>query len=322
MVLSRAWRVVAFGMVLSSLLCGGCTQPEATSALEISGPFLGMESPGFIPEVFAPGVISTEGYEGCAVFLDEGRVLVFNRLTQGLEDWTYIPIHMMRMGTDGWSSATPVTFQDGHVDDNFTAAPEGRTVYFQSHRPRESGDDQVQFANIWRVTWEDGDWTEPELMVTVDDEPLGGGYPSITHDGTIYFMSGRYESFGEHDIYRSQLVDGKYGPAENLGPEVNSEHIELDSFVAADESYLLLCSDRPGGRNGEYDLYVSFRNDDGSWGEAINMGPEINSGIPVSRPNVTPDGRFLFFCRHPGETDTVYWVDARIIEKLRAEGNE
>ncbi len=313
--LARASAVA--GLCVVVLPFGGCAQSNSAGAHEVSGPYLGLEPPGLIPEIFAPGIISTDGDEGCTAFLNEGRVFVFNRSAQDSEDWTYIPIHVMQLGDNGWSVALPVTFQEGHDDDNFTAAPDGKTLYFQSHRPSDGSSDPPQHVSIWRVAWDGSGWTEPQVMVTSEGQPLVGGYPSITSDGTLYVMSSMREGYGEVDIFRSRLVEGSYGPAENLGPSINSEHIDLDSFVAPDESFLLFCSDRPGGYNREYDLYVAFRRSDGSWSEAINMGSEINSGMSVTRPSVTPDGRFLFFCRHPEGGDTVYWVDASIIEHFR-----
>ena len=74
------------------------------------------------------------------------------------------------------------------------------------------------------------------------------------------------------------------------------------------------------------DIYISFKNDDGSWGTAINMGDKINTPVYEQRPRVTPDGKYFTFWR--GYTKTredgssyvlgnPYWMDAKIIENLR-----
>jgi hypothetical protein len=53
----------------------------------LKGPYLGQKRPGMKPEVFAPGIISTDNYEElCSGFLDNGRVFIFSRLKTG-EDW-------------------------------------------------------------------------------------------------------------------------------------------------------------------------------------------------------------------------------------------
>ncbi len=88
-------------------------------------------------------------------------------------------------------------------------------------------------------------------------------------------------------------------------------------FIAPDDSYLIWDSERDGGY-GRSDLYISFRQQDGSWGAAINMGDKINTALEDGFPNVTPDGKYLFFGRQvsPGNSD-IFWVDAQIIETLR-----
>jgi len=89
-------------------------------------------------------------------------------------------------------------------------------------------------------------------------------------------------------------------------------------FIAPDESFLIVsCWDRPeniGSRQGH--LYISFRNNEGSWTEPVNMGSEINSHAYEFRPYVTPDGKYFFFTSNRDKlgNGNVYWVDARVIE--------
>jgi hypothetical protein len=95
-------------------------------------------------------------------------------------------------------------------------------------------------------------------------------------------------------------------------------------FIAPDESYLIWDSKREGGY-GDTDLYISFRQKDGSWGPAINMGANVNSDKWDAYASVTPDGKYILFNRRiDNNTDNVdiYWVDARIIETLRLESRD
>ena len=71
--------------------------------------------------------------------------------------------------------------------------------------------------------------------------------------------------------------------------------------------------------HGTQDLYLSFKNQDGSWTKAKNMGTAVNSTDDEICPSVTLDGEYLFFTsRRRGNAD-IYWVDAKIIEDLKAE---
>ncbi len=65
-------------------------------------------------------------------------------------------------------------------------------------------------------------------------------------------------------------------------------------------------------------VFTAFRQQNGSWGVAINLGDKINTGASEAGATVTPDGKYLFFQRFisPGNLD-IFWVDAQIIETLR-----
>ena len=73
-------------------------------------------------------------------------------------------------------------------------------------------------------------------------------YPCVVADGSLYFSSNRPGSLGGSDIWRAQrLPDGGFAEPVNLGAPINTEHGEGDTWVAPDESYLVLTSGRPGG---------------------------------------------------------------------------
>ncbi len=111
-----------------------------------------------------------------------------------------------------------------------------------------------------------------------------------------------------------------------MGKEINTGRWIAHPFIAADESYLMWDAGR-GGRSDDSDCYISFRQKDGSWGAAINMGDKINTSSSESSPRVTHDGKYLFFSRGDWEVkedgsknwvEESYWVDAQIIEELRS----
>ena len=280
----------------------------------LKGPYLGQKPPGMTPKVFAPSIISTNDDEGCSGFLNDGKLFIFNRSAHGDTNWTYIPIYQMEMKDGKWTKPYPVPFQKGHNDDNFTVAPDGKTIYFQSDRSIDGSGQSTRHSFIWKVTKTVEDWSEPRML----NPALMGGYPSVTNECTVYLSSSVRKGFGKVDIYSSILKDGKYSKAQNIGKVINTENIELDSFIAPNKSYLIYCSDKPGGY-GKYDLYIAFQKRDGSWTEPINMGKEINSSLSVTRPSVTPDGKYFFFCKHFSNRDDIFWVDAKIIDTLKPE---
>lgn len=165
----------------------------------------------------------------------------------------------------------------------------------------------------------DKGWGKPRLL----DYPgnVGGVYPTVTNNKTLYFSSRLEENFGKADIYRSRFINGTYSVPENVGRSINSEYGETDTFVAPDESYMIVtCWKRPENIGGNAaDLYVSFYKKDGSWTVLRNMGKSINTKYIEFCPMLSPDGKYFFFSsdRVDVKECDIYWVDAKIIDKLK-----
>ena len=150
----------------------------------------------------------------------------------------------------------------------------------------------------------------------VNSDDSGEFYPSVARNGALYFKSHRDSGLGGLDIYRSVPIDGKYGEAAILSSPPNSTNHEMDSFVSADESFIIMCSNRLEGFGG-YDLFVSFRVSDLQWSQPVNLGEGVNTASAEMRPSITPDGNYLFFSSHRNGSGDIFWVDANVIEELR-----
>ena len=128
--------------------------------------------------------------------------------------------------------------------------------------------------------------------------------------------------------------------------EVNTGKARFNAFIAPDESFLIYSVHGRDDAIGGVDYYVSFRNDDDRWSDAVNMGETVNTpdGAEWSA-SLSPDGKLLFFMssrsvivnrRAPrrmnlgemaqlhqlamnGNPD-IWWVDAGFIQELRPEG--
>ncbi|MEL6557351.1 MAG: hypothetical protein AAFQ94_04155 [Bacteroidota bacterium] len=121
---------------------------------------------------------------------------------------------------------------------------------------------------------------------------------------------------GDGILRYSRLVNGKREAPQPLGKEINTGKWTAHPFIARDESYIIWDSERPGGY-GDSDMYISFKQEDGSWGPAINFGDQINTEEEDGGGYVTPDGKFLSFCPRCEPPYRRKWVDAKIIEDLR-----
>ena len=159
---------------------------------------------------------------------------------------------------------------------------------------------------------------------------LGSPYDEIrimsltaSNKGTYVFDEATRD--GKGVLRYSEIVNGKREAPKPLGKTINSGLWNAHPYIAPDESYILWDSERKGGY-GDNDIYVSFRQKDGSWGKAINLGDKINTPAQESGPMITPDGKYLFFGRNMGPIEgdrysnvDTYWVDAKVILDLKPE---
>ena len=87
----------------------------------------------------------------------------------------------------------------------------------------------------------------------------------------------------------------------NLGAPVNTPFNENAPALSKDRRSLYFASNRPG-QLGNNDLYVSQWDDATGWGQAVNLGPIVNSTATEFGPNLSRDGHWLLFHsnRQPG----------------------
>ena len=122
------------------------------------------------------------------------------------------------------------------------------------------------------------------------------GAQCITADGkTLYFTAcSRNDSYGRCDIYQSDFVNEKWTNPVNLGPNVNTESWESQPAISSDGRQLFFVSNRPGGRGGK-DIWVSYKNANGVWMEAKNIGDKINTSKDDISPFLHWDNQTLYF---------------------------
>ncbi len=279
----------------------------------LKGPYLGQKPQGMTPEVFAPGIISTENWEGCSCFLNKGNIFIFRRRIEGKPK-----IFIMNRISDGWTDARPVLFTGEFDCNDFTPGPDGNTLYFTSDMPLEKRKERSKQGNLWTVQITDSGWTKPRHLGKQINTEWHESYPSVSSDGILYFFRREKDRGSKADIYRSRLAEEGYTEPENLYNLFKNDWEELDPFIAPDESYLIFCVNREEGY-GNFDLYIRYKMDSDKWTEPINMGPDINSPGLESRPHVSVDGKFFFFTsyRPESESQDIYWVNAKIIEELK-----
>ena len=159
---------------------------------------------------------------------------------------------------------------------------------------------------------ETGSWNEPVNMgipvnaaPATDMHPLRAGddrEPWITADGnTIYFRSDRNASDGNPiDLFVTNKVNGVWSEPELLPyPISTDEGNEHCPAVLQDGVTLCFASMRAGGYGGS-DIYCTQKDENGSWMEPINQGPNINTAAEEFHFTQDKDGIVYFTSTRPG----------------------
>jgi hypothetical protein len=110
----------------------------------------------------------------------------------------------------------------------------------------------------------------------------------------VVFASQRDGGFGSTDIYVGEMSDGKIVNIRNLGSTVNTKSWESQPSISGDGRIIFFTSNRPGGF-GNTDIWMTWRDDKGSWSAPANLGPSVNTTSDERSPYVTPDGGTLYF---------------------------
>lgn len=149
----------------------------------------------------------------------------------------------------------------------------------------------------------DGEWQEAIPLENINHPQLSEGAQSIAANGKsiVFTACERKGGLGRCDLYITELKNGQWQEARNLGSPVNTKGWESQPSLSADGNTLFFVSDRPGGE-GLIDLWVSRKGADGRWGEPQNLGPSINTAEREQAPFIHPDGKTLYFMSdgHPG----------------------
>jgi len=292
-------------LFLSGIICTNCSE-SGKSIFSTKDAYFGQTPPGLTPEVFASDIINHLAHSSPS-FTPDGKEIYWSTVSGDNETRK---IFYMKFEDNKWTKPLIASFSGNYHDDQPFISSDGEKLYFASKRPKiENGD---QENDIWISDKTEQGWGEPKTINNL----IGLWTPTVTRNGTIYFLDIINNT---RVICRAELKNGEYSEIECLNENINKkEALNWCPFIAPDESYLIFSSNREGGF-GSGDLYISFKNKNGKWQEAINMGNSINTDRQERFPGVSPDGKYLFFTRWysaPYYHD-LYWIDAQIIKDLK-----
>jgi hypothetical protein len=139
-------------------------------------------------------------------------------------------------------------------------------------------------SDIYSSSFNGDTWTRIVKLNKNINTKFWESHGFISEDGEqLIFASDRPGGFGGLDLYLSYKVNGDWGPAVNLGPEINTQFNEDRPFLINKAKTLFFSSQ--GHENiGGYDLFRSDMQSNGLWSKPKNLGYPLN----------TPDDNIFF----------------------------
>ncbi|MFK8009930.1 MAG: hypothetical protein AB8H03_26480 [Saprospiraceae bacterium] len=147
----------------------------------------------------------------------------------------------------------------------------GDMMYFTRNNERTKG---LISLKIYSAEGIEGHWINLKEL-PFNSKKFSTCHPSLSKDGKIlYFASDRPGGYGGMDIYKSIFRNGEWGPAENLGVNVNGEGNELFPYINKG-GHLFFSSDGYGSL-GRLDIFLSKKDGKG-FKRRKNVGEPFNS---------------------------------------------
>ena len=251
--------------------------------------------------------VNSSAWDGGPSITADGRELFFDSFRPGGAGGQDLWVMRRETADDKW--AEPVNL--------------GTTINSSAHEwaPSISADGLSLYFGVgwhlWVTTRETRDdaWGMPVNLGSRINSSWWELAPNISADGlSLYLVSTRPGGSGGADIWVSTRVtiNDIWQESMNLGPIVNSSADDDAPSVSADGRMLFFIdypNPRLGGCGGP-DVWMTMRaSKNDPWGTPMNLGPTVNSPYRDDAPEISPDGRTLYFPsnRPGGSGDMDLW---------------
>lgn len=226
------------------------------------------------------------------------------------------------------SAQTPKNYSFHRVDTSINSefeeiqpltSRDGQTMFFvRSANPKNTGG-KLAGQDIWKAKRTgDTTWSVAENVGLPVNNRENNAILGISGDGKAMLVTNIYlkKKMDPGICLFVMGEDGKWGqPINQVIKDFTIQKGTLGGFWLKDEKTLILTM-KSEGSVGREDLYVTFREADGTWSKPLNLGKEINTpGFEIS-PFYSEEDSLLYFASndHQGKGDADVYVTKRLDE--------
>ncbi len=271
-------------------------------------PYLGATLPGDTPLLFesesfkklAPKILAFE-------FAPDGKVLLVSVPTS---EKNVVKLQMSTYANGTWSPLVDAPFTLGFTFSHEPAFhPDGKSLIFTGAKDATNKD-------LYTVSFDGKSFGTPTALPAPINSPVPEWRGSMAPDGSFYFGSLRLDPANSlNQIFKATPGAAGTWSVAPMPVPFNTENYEGDPCIAPDGRWMVFYSCRSYR---SADLYVTFKETDGSWGDPIRLGPEFNGAPEQYGARLSRDGKFLFFIRKTAaEGERTFWVSTNAIDKLK-----
>lgn len=141
----------------------------------------------------------------------------------------------------------------------------------------------------------DGQWQALKGLVEFNTKDNEGAL-SISPDGrlAVFAAWNRQDDTRGYDLYYARKQGAHWSSPINMGESINSRWWDTNPSISSDGKTIYFISSRKGGF-GDSDIWKSILQKDGTWGNPVNLGKEVNTSGAELTPYIHPDGKTLYF---------------------------
>jgi OOP family OmpA-OmpF porin len=179
-------------------------------------------------------------------------------------------------------------------------SPDGKTIYFARISHPQNGFGKEHSQDIWYSELIGGKWNQARRLPSPLNKEQYNSLYSISPDGNTILIKGAYSKgkYITRGFSTSQRTKTGWSLPEKLdipGYEKSSKGQFDCGYLSADGKTLIMSYSEKKDSKVD-DLYVSFKQKNGSWTKPMNLGKEINSDeFTETTPFLAADGVTIYF---------------------------
>ena len=222
----------------------------------VSVPMKNINSKDSIKYYF-PKELKTSMHESNVIFTKDGKTIYFTRNNfkngrrgKNEEKISNLQIFKAELVNGKWTNESSLPFNsDNYSVEHPALSSDEKTLYFASDMPGTLGS-----LDIFSVAVNEGAFGTPQNLGAGINTDKREQFPFVSKDNKLYFASDGHLGYGSLDVFVSEMENGTYNKANNVGLPINSNLDDFAFNIDSDTKEGYFSSNRAGGK-GSDDIY-------------------------------------------------------------------